>query len=97
MPMPDTLPLEIPDAATLRRLREEIGLSQYELAEELGFKDLDVIRRWETGAHSGKPYAPTPLAWRCFRLMVVAVRAVNMGGVTMAVTYLRANLTTRLQ
>ena len=100
MPMPDTLPLAIPDGATLRRLREEIGLSQSELADELGFKEgsgADIVRAWEKGERSGKPCHPTPLAWRCFRLMVVAVRAVSMGGCTMAVTYLRANLTERLQ
>jgi DNA-binding XRE family transcriptional regulator len=77
MPMPDTIPLDIPDGATLRQLREEIGLSQTELADELGFKEsgADVVRAWEKGERSGKPCHPTPLAWRCFRLIVILWRA----------------------
>lgn len=78
--MPATLPLEIPDGATLRALREEIGLSQAELAEELGFKanGADVVRAWELGVRNAKPCHPTPLAWRCFRLMVAIWRATRM-------------------
>jgi len=70
-----TPPVEIPPAAELCTLREGLGLSQYELAEILGFKDLDVVRRWETGEHFGKPYAPTPLAWCAFRFILLTVIA----------------------
>lgn len=98
--MPPMLPLDpVPAPDELRQLREEIGLSQAELATELGFgpNGPDVVRAWEIGMRNGKPCAPTPLAWRCFRLIVVACRCINMGGVTMAVTYLRAHLSEGLQ
>ncbi len=76
----DFLSFEIPDGDTLRQLREEIGLSQPELAAELGFKEsgADVIRAWEKGERGGKPCHPTPLAWRCFRLLAVSWRATRL-------------------
>lgn len=97
--MPDILSSEIPTPEILRQLREEIGLSQSELASELGFtkNGADVVRGWESGIRNGQKCHPTNLAWRCFRLIVVACRAVNMGGVTMAVTYMRAHLSEGLQ
>ncbi len=74
------IPLDIPQPADLRRLREEIGLSQKELAAELGFKKNghNVIRDWEAGERDGEPFAPSWLAWRCFRLLVIAWRATRL-------------------
>lgn len=92
------IPLAIPDAATLRQLRESIGLSQSELSDELGFgqNGPDVVRAWEIGERNGKPCAPTPLAWRCFRMILVACRCISMGGfggnATQAIAYLRSHL-----
>ena len=93
------LPLEIPDGESLRSLREEIGLSQNELADELGFKEsgADVIRAWEKGVRNGAQCRPTPLAWRCFRMLVVSVRAVKLDEAGLIKSYLRVNLSARLQ
>lgn len=91
--MPAILPLEIPAPAALKALREEIGLSIDGLAYELGFtkNGADIVRAWERGTRNGQPCKPTPLAWRCFRLLVVASRCVGMD-VTAAAAYLRAHL-----
>ncbi len=88
------IPLEIPDGDTLRQLREEIGLSQYDLAEELGFRPINgaqIIRAWEAGVRNGAPCHPTPLAWRCFRLLVMSCRACCMPAPD-AREYIRAHL-----
>lgn len=65
---------EVPGADTLRRLREYLGLSQSELAAELGFGRTGehVVRRWEQDPDH---YRPTPLAWTALRLTVIAVQA----------------------
>ena len=70
-----TPPFECPAPAELRAIREWLGLSQSEFAEELGFREngADVVRGWEIGERFGKPFSPTPLAWRAIRYMVLAV------------------------
>lgn len=93
--MPPVLPLdEIPSPDALRILREEIGLSQDGLAYELGFTNngKDIVRAWENGVRNGSPCKPTPLAWRCFRLLVAASRCIKMGAQTPATSYLRAHV-----
>lgn len=74
------VPFETPPPDTLRQLREELGLSQAELAAELGFtkNGAAVVRGWEAGKRNGIPCAPTPLAWRCLRLIVVLWRATRV-------------------
>lgn len=79
MPPPDILPVEIPCPDTLRRLREEMGLSQSELAAELGFakNGSEVVRGWECGIRNGQECRPTPLAWRALRFLAAMRRAVD--------------------
>lgn len=63
----------IPNPNILRKMREDMGISQYELAAalRLGPNGPKVIRDWETGERSGRPFTPTPLAWHAFRCLAL--------------------------
>lgn len=78
----EIISFDVPAPAALRRIREGLGLSQAELAEELGFgrHGEHVVRFWESGSRYGKPYAPTPLAWRALRFMTLTVEAYRSMG-----------------
>lgn len=70
----ENLPVEIPAPAVLREIREELGLSQSELAGALGFSPIkgpQNVRDWEHGRRDGKPYAPSGSAWAAFRYLVM--------------------------
>lgn len=88
----ENVPFDAPCDRILMEMREELGLSQHELARELGFKPQGVrsVRAWEGGECD-----PSPLAWRCLRLMVVCYRAVKadeIGGGDHGMAYLVRNL-----
>lgn len=74
------IPLEIPTPSVLKDMRIELGLSLDALAAELGFtkNGADTVRAWESGQLYGKPFHPTPLAWRCLRLTVIFHRALSL-------------------
>lgn len=79
--MTERVPFEVPEPDRLRVMRERLGLSQAELADLLGFKPgsgKSLVRAWEQGMRGGEPCAPTPLAWRCFRIFYVASLALEM-------------------
>lgn len=65
----------IPKPSALREMRENLGLSQAELAEALGFASGGerTIRSWEKGERDGKPFEPTGLAWAAFRYLDILV------------------------
>lgn len=75
--MTDLLPQDPPAPKELMRLREELELSQAELARELGFtaNGETIVRAWEHGFRNGAPCRPMPLAWRHIRIMVAIKRA----------------------
>lgn len=62
----------IPDADSLRQIRERLGLSQTELAVILWAnpKSAHVVRSWETNPDH---FRPTPLAWTALRFLLLAV------------------------
>lgn len=65
---------EIPPPAALRTFRERLGLSQSELAADLGFspnKGPTTVRDWEIGARAGAPFAPTKTVWAAFRYLII--------------------------
>ena len=66
---------EIPSANELRRMREELGLSQSELANALGFSanGAKVIRDWEHGDRADQPFKPNPTSWAAFRYLALLV------------------------
>lgn len=65
MPILPTLP---PSADALRQLREQLGLSQSELAQALGFgaNGARVVRGWEDGT-----FVPNPTSWKALRYLVL--------------------------
>ena len=66
---------EIPSGNELRRMREELGLSQSELANALGFgaNGAKVIRDWEHGDRADQPFKPNPTSWAAFRYLFLLV------------------------
>ena len=100
------IPTEIPPPDYLRKLREWLGLSQTELAEELGFAKHghDVIRGWEMGQRNGQECRPTGLAWKAFRglaIISLALRCYDKTGFDdaahAALAMLRENAPERLR
>lgn len=87
------LPLEVPGPNTLRLLREELELTQSQMADELGFtgNGRSNIRAWEIGERDGEPFRPTPLAWRYIRLLVIVRRTLHQPAAE-AKAYLKNNL-----
>lgn len=61
----------IPSSTELRKIREHLGLSQYELSSALGFRENGerTVLRWE----QEPDYRPTPLAWSALRYMLMVV------------------------
>lgn len=71
--------IEIPSPAVLRALREELGLSQNELAMALGLgrDGARIVRSWEAGYWKGDPFTPTGPAWAAFRYLVAIKKATD--------------------
>lgn len=75
-------------------MRERLGMSQHELADELGFSanGPNVVRRWE----HDPDFQPTPLAWRALRMIYLLVVALENDGARVnavgAMEFLRANV-----
>lgn len=69
--MLDLLSPQIPDRATLRQIREGLGLSQAEFATILGFRPngAQTVRRWETE----DDFKPTNTLWQAIRYLVMVV------------------------
>lgn len=64
---------EIPDGYVLRRMREDLHLSQSELALAIGFRGASgekVVRQWETRAD----FHPTGAAWAAFRYLYILAK-----------------------
>lgn len=64
------IPKDPPLADHLRLLREDLGLSQEELAEALGFgpNGHRVVRGWEKGGAG-----PNPTSWKALRYLSILV------------------------
>jgi len=67
----DSPAASIPSCGDLRRMREDLGLSQSELSGALGFgpNGAKTIRDWEHGRRDGAVFKPTPTAWTAFRYL----------------------------
>ena len=64
------VPKDPPLADNMRLLREDLGMSQNELAEALGFgpNGGKVVRSWESGES-----APNPTSWKAMRYLSMLV------------------------
>lgn len=64
------IPKDAPYASQLRLLREDLGLSQAELADALGFgpNGERVVRSWENGDQQ-----PNPTSWKAMRYLAILV------------------------
>jgi hypothetical protein len=74
----------IPSSGELRRMREDLSLSQSELSDALGFgkNGAKTIRDWEHGWREGAVFKPTPTAWVAFRYLTLLVAAHRQLGAT---------------